>query len=74
MEPDLMASDPSRIAFRQMMSVFAQYDKSMVLKLASARARARARKGRCEGRKPFSDTTPARPQLWSASRPSEKRV
>jgi DNA invertase Pin-like site-specific DNA recombinase len=54
MEPDLMANDPSRIAFRQMMGVFAQYDKSMVvLKLAGARARARARKGRCEGRKPF---------------------
>jgi len=34
-EPDLMANDPSRIAFRQMMGVFAQYDKSMVvLKLA----------------------------------------
>jgi hypothetical protein len=28
-EPDLMANDPSRIAFRQMMGVFAQYDKSM---------------------------------------------
>jgi len=54
MEPDLMASDPSRIAFRQMMGVFAQYDKSMiVLKLAGARARKRAREGRCEGRKPF---------------------
>jgi hypothetical protein len=44
MEPELMASDPSRIAFRQMMGVFAQYDKSMVvLKLAGARARKRAR-------------------------------
>ena len=49
-----MASDPSRIAFRQMMGVFAQYDKSMiVLKLAGARANKRAREGRCEGRKPF---------------------
>jgi hypothetical protein len=37
MEPDLMAADPSRIVFRQMMGVFAQYDKSMiVLKLAGA--------------------------------------
>jgi DNA invertase Pin-like site-specific DNA recombinase len=53
-EPDLMANDPSRIAFRQMMGVFAQYDKSMiVLKLAGARARKRAKEGRCEGRKPF---------------------
>jgi DNA invertase Pin-like site-specific DNA recombinase len=54
MEPDLMANDPSRIAFRQMMSVFTQYDKSMgALKLAGARARKRAKDGRCEGRKPF---------------------
>jgi DNA invertase Pin-like site-specific DNA recombinase len=53
-EPDLMASDPSRVAFRQMMGVFAQYDKSMiVLKLAGARMRKRAQTGRCEGRKPF---------------------
>jgi len=37
-----------------MMGVFAQYDKSMVvLKLAGARARKRAKEGRCEGRKPF---------------------
>src|SRR5208283_4481080 len=52
-EPDMMASDPSRTAFRQMMGVFAQYDKSMiVLKLAGARMRKRAQTGRCEGRKP----------------------
>jgi hypothetical protein len=49
-----MASDPSRIAFRQMIGVLSQYDKSMiVLKLAGARAKKRAREGRCEGRKPF---------------------
>ena len=53
-EPDLMASDPSRIAFRQMMGVFAQYDKSqIVLKLRGARNRKRAAEGRCEGRKPY---------------------
>lgn len=53
-EPDLMASDPSRTAFRQMMSVFSQYDKSMiVLKLKGARMRKKATTGRCEGRKPF---------------------
>lgn len=55
-EPDLMATDPSRTAFRQMMGVFAQYDKSMiVLKLAGSRMRKRAQTGRCEGRKPFGD-------------------
>jgi site-specific DNA recombinase len=53
-EPDLMSSDPSRIAFRQMMGVFAEYDKSqIVLKLKAARMRKRAKEGRCEGRKPY---------------------
>jgi hypothetical protein len=69
------ANDPSRIAFQQMMGVFAQYDKSMVvLKLAGARARKRAREGRCEGRKPFSGTTSARRRPRSGSRPSGKKV
>jgi DNA invertase Pin-like site-specific DNA recombinase len=55
-EPDLMANDPTRVAFRQMMGVFAQYDKSqIVLKLRAARMRKRAKEGRCEGRKPFGD-------------------
>jgi hypothetical protein len=54
MDPDLVANDPRRIPFGQMMGVFAQYDKSMVvLKLAGARARKCDREGRCEGRKPF---------------------
>lgn len=53
-EPDLMSSDPSRVAFRQMMGVFAQYDKSqIVIKLKAARMRKRAKEGRCEGRKPY---------------------
>ena len=53
-EPDLMASDPTRILMRQMMGAVAQYDKSqIVLKLKGARMRKRAAEGRCEGRKPF---------------------
>jgi site-specific DNA recombinase len=53
-EPDLMSSDPARIAFRQMMGVFAEYDKSqIVLKLKAARMRKKAQTGRCEGRKPY---------------------
>ena len=53
-EPDLMANDPSRTAFRQMMGIFSQYDKSMiVLKLKGSRMRKKAQTGRCEGRKPF---------------------
>lgn len=53
-EPDLMSDDPSRKAFRQMMGVFAEYDKSqIVLKLRVARERKKAQTGRREGRKPY---------------------
>ena len=53
-EPDLMATDPTRILVRQMMGAVAQYEKSqIVLKLRGARIRKRAADGRCEGRKPF---------------------
>src|ERR1035438_2788572 len=53
-EPDLMATDPTRILMRQLMGAVAQYDKSqIVLKLRGARMRKRATDGRCEGRKPF---------------------
>jgi DNA invertase Pin-like site-specific DNA recombinase len=53
-EPDLMENDPSRKAFRQMMGVFAEYEKdTIVAKLRGARLRMRAKEGRCEGRKPY---------------------
>jgi DNA invertase Pin-like site-specific DNA recombinase len=53
-EPDLMATDPTRILVRQMMGAVAQYEKSqIVLKLRGARLRKKAKTGRCEGRKPF---------------------
>jgi DNA invertase Pin-like site-specific DNA recombinase len=53
-EPDLCSDEPTRVLLRQMMGAFAQYERSMVvLKLRSARQRARIRDGRCEGRKPF---------------------
>jgi DNA invertase Pin-like site-specific DNA recombinase len=53
-EPDLMATDPARVMYRQMMGMVAQYEKSMiVLKLRGARQRMKATTGRCEGRKPF---------------------
>ena len=46
----------TRVAFRQMMGVFSQYDKSqIVLKLRGARQRKRAQTGRREGRKPYGD-------------------
>ncbi len=53
-EPDLMATDPTRILMRQLMGAVAQYDKSqIVLKLRGARLRKKAQTGHCEGRKPF---------------------
>jgi DNA invertase Pin-like site-specific DNA recombinase len=54
MEPDLMASDSSRILMRQLMGAVAQYDKNQIVsKLRGARQRMKLKTGRCEGRKPF---------------------
>jgi DNA invertase Pin-like site-specific DNA recombinase len=53
-EPDLCSNEPSRKLMRQMMGAFSEYEKQMiVLKLSGARARMRAKEGRCEGRKPY---------------------
>ena len=55
-EPDLCSDDPSRVMVRQLFGSVAQYEKSnLVLKLRGARVRARARDGRCEGRKPYGE-------------------
>lgn len=52
-EPDLMASDPTRVLSRQMLGALAQYDKGqIVVRLRGARLRKKAQTGRCEGRKP----------------------
>jgi site-specific DNA recombinase len=54
MEPDLMATDATRVLMRQLLGTVAQYEKSqLVIKLSAARTRQRAETGRCEGRKPF---------------------
>ena len=53
-EPDLGSDEPSRVMMRQIMGAVAQYDKCMIVrKLKGARQRAKARDGRCEGRKPY---------------------
>lgn len=55
-EPDLCSDDPSRVMVRQLFGSIAQYEKSnLVLKLRGARSRARAKDGRCEGRKPYGE-------------------
>lgn len=53
-EPELGNDDPNRVFMRQIFGAVHQLDKSnLVLKLRAARQRAKARDGRCEGRKPF---------------------
>ena len=53
-EPDLMATDPQRVFFRQIMGAVAQLDKgNIVAKLRGARLRKKATEGRCEGAKPY---------------------
>lgn len=53
-EPDLCSDDPSRKLIRQILGAVSEYEKDMiVLKLKGARQRQRAKKGRCEGRKPY---------------------
>jgi DNA invertase Pin-like site-specific DNA recombinase len=55
-EPDMGADDPGRVFIRQVLGAFHQYDKALlVAKLKGARIRIKARTGRCEGRKPYSN-------------------
>jgi DNA invertase Pin-like site-specific DNA recombinase len=63
-EPDLCSSEPTRILMRQMMSAFAQYEKSMIVaKLRGARQRTKAKTGRCEGVKPYGALADEQPVL-----------
>ena len=53
-EPDLMATDATRVLLRQLLGAVAQYDKTQIVaRLRGARLRKRAQEGRCEGRKAF---------------------
>jgi DNA invertase Pin-like site-specific DNA recombinase len=58
--PDFFTEDtPTAILVRQVLGAIAQFEKaSVVAKLAAARKRKREREGRCEGRKPLSQTRP----------------
>lgn len=54
---DLLSDDPTRTLVRQIFGALAEYDKRMlVLKLSAARKRAKARDGKCEGQKAFTDS------------------
>jgi DNA invertase Pin-like site-specific DNA recombinase len=55
-EPDLCSDDASRVMVRQLFGSVAQYEKTtLVAKLRGARQRAKAKDGRCEGRKPYGE-------------------
>lgn len=46
--------DPERVMFRQMLAVFAQYERAVIVaKMGAARAKIRAKGLRCEGVKPY---------------------
>ena len=56
-DPDAFTADnPTAVMVRQILGAVSQFQKAeLVAKLAGARARKRARDGRCEGRKPAPD-------------------
>jgi DNA invertase Pin-like site-specific DNA recombinase len=58
--PDFFMEDtPTAVLVRQVLGAIAQFEKaSAVAKLAAARKRKRERDGKCEGRKPLSETMP----------------
>lgn len=65
-EPDLCSDDPTRTLMRQVLGAFFQYERSMIvakLKGARERKRAKAKDGRCEGRKPYGFRPNERPIL-----------
>jgi DNA invertase Pin-like site-specific DNA recombinase len=56
---DLLSADPTRKLVRQVLGAIAEYDKCMlVLKLRASRERKRAKVGKCEGRKSYSEAMP----------------
>lgn len=56
---DLLKDDPTRKLVRQVLGAIAEYDKTMtVLKLKVARERKKAKTGKCEGRKSYSEVNP----------------
>ena len=70
--PDFFTEDtPTAVLVRQVLGAIAQFEKaSIVAKLAAARKRKREREGRCEGRKPISET---RPEVVALARKLRRR-
>jgi DNA invertase Pin-like site-specific DNA recombinase len=70
--PDFFIEDtPTAILVRQVLGAIVQFEKaSVVAKLAAARKRKHEREGRCEGRKPLSQT---RPEVVALARKLRRR-
>src|SRR4029078_2869024 len=70
--PDFFTEDtPTAVLVRQVLGAIAQFEKaSAVAKLAAARKRKRERDGRCEGRKPLSES---RPEVVALTRKLRRR-
>jgi len=70
--PDFFTEDtPTAVLVRQVLGAIAQFEKaSSVAKLAAARKRKRESEGRCEGRKPLSET---RPEVVALARKLRRR-
>ena len=70
--PDFFTEDtPTAVLVRQVLGAIAQFEKaSAVAKLAAARKRKRESEGRCEGRKPLSET---RPEVVALARKLRRR-
>src|SRR6187549_1489547 len=70
--PDFFTEDtPTAVLVRQVLGAIAQFEKaSAIAKLAAARKRKREREGRCEGRKPLSET---RPEVVALARKLRRR-
>jgi DNA invertase Pin-like site-specific DNA recombinase len=70
--PDFFTEDtPTAVLVRQVLGAIAQFEKaSIVAKLAAARKSKREREGRCEGRKPLSET---RPEVVALARKLRRR-
>lgn len=58
---EAVAADPMKKALIQMQGIFAELEKSLIVKrLAAARARKRADNGKCEGQKGWNEAAPER--------------
>lgn len=73
--PDYFLDEtPTAVLVRQILGAIAEFEKtSMVAKLAGARRRKKAATGRCEGRKPLSETAPDAVALARALHRKRKR-